>query len=78
MIKIEKEPITSEGSLDLLATEVTLGVLHVWGIACRAQGPEIADALMDTVFKDSKNPEYRAELLSALEKKEEDDEENGE
>ena len=36
MIKIEKETITSEGSLGLLATEVTLGVLHVWGIACRA------------------------------------------
>ena len=60
--------------MDLLATEITLGVLHVWGLACRAQGPEIADALMDAVFKGSKNPEYRAELLSALEKKEEDDE----
>ena len=33
MIKIEKETVTSEGSLDLLATEVTLGVLHVWGLA---------------------------------------------
>lgn len=66
MIKIEKETTTSEGSLDLLATEITLGVLHVWGLACRAQGPEIADALMDAVFKGSKNPEYRAELLSTL------------
>ena len=74
MIKIEKETVTSEGSLDQLAAEVTLGVLHVWEIACRTQGPEIADALMDAVFKGSKNPEYRAELLSALEKKEEDDE----
>lgn len=73
MIKIEKEVVTSEGSLDLLATEVTLGVLHVWGLACRAQGPEIADALMDAVFKGSKNPEYRAELLSALEKEEDDE-----
>lgn len=69
MIKIEKETVTSEGGLDLLATEVTLGVLHVWAIACRAQGPEIADALTDAVFKGSKNPEYRAELLSTLEKK---------
>lgn len=76
MIKIEKKTITSEGSLGLLATEVTLGVLYVWGIACRAQGPEIADALMDTVFKDSKNPEYRAELLSTLvEQEEEEDDE---
>ena len=66
MIKIEQGTITSEGSLDQLAAEVTLGVLHVWGIACRAQGPEIADALMDAVFKGSKNPEYRAELLSTL------------
>lgn len=71
MIKIEKETTTAEGSLDLLATEITLGVLHVWGLACRAQGPEIADALMDAVFEGSKNPEYRAELLSALEKEEE-------
>lgn len=74
MIKIEKETTTAEGSLDLLATEIALGVLHVWGLACRAQGPEIADALMDAVFKGAKDPEYRAELLSTLEKKEEDDE----
>lgn len=73
MIKIEKETITSEGSLDLLATEITLGVLHVWGLACRAQGPEIADALMDAVFKGAKDPEYRAELLSMLEKEEDDE-----
>ena len=66
MIKIEKEVVTSEGSLGLLATEVTLGVLHVWGLTCRAQGPEIADALLDEVFKGSKNPEFRAELLSTL------------
>lgn len=75
MIKIEKETITSEGSLGLLATEVTLVVLHVWGIACRAQGPEIADALMDAAFKDSKNPEYRAELLLTLVEQEEEDDE---
>lgn len=66
MIKIEKETVISEGSLDLLAAEVTLAVLHFWGIACRVLGPEIADALMDKVFKNSKDPEYRAELLSAL------------
>lgn len=72
MIKIEKETTTSEGSLDLLATEITLGVLHVWGIACREQGPEIADALMDAVFKGSKDPEYRAELLSMLVEQEEE------
>ena len=66
MIKIEKETTTSEGSLALLATEITLGVLHVWGIAYRTGGSEIADALMDAVFKGSKNPEYRTELLSTL------------
>lgn len=66
MIKIEQEAVISEGSLDLLAAEVTLAVLYFWGIACRALGPEIADALMDKVFKNSKNPEYRAELLSEL------------
>ena len=75
MIKIEQRTVTAEGDLTLLASEITLGVLHVWGLACRTQGPEIADALMDAVFKGSKNPEYRAELLSALEKKEEEDDE---
>lgn len=66
MIKIEQGTITSEGDLALLASEITLGVLHIWGVACRAEGPEIADMLMDAVFKNSKNPEYRAELLSTL------------
>lgn len=66
MIKIEREAVTSEGSLDLLAAEVTLGILHVWGIACRTEGPETADALMNAVFKYSKDPEHRAELLSTL------------
>ena len=67
MIKIEQGTVTSEGSADLLAAEITLGVLHVWGVvACCAEEPEIADALMDAVFENSKNPEYRAELLSAL------------
>lgn len=72
MIKIEQGTITSEGSLDQLAAEVTLGVLYVWVSACRAEGPEIADALMDAVFKHSKNPEHRAELLSALVEQEEE------
>lgn len=75
MIKIEQGTITSEGSLDQLAAEVTLGVLHVWATACCTEGPEIADALVAEVCKKSKNPAYRAELLSALVEQEEKDDE---
>lgn len=68
MIKIDKGKFTAEGTLEQLASEAAIILLHLWESTRRQMGEHEAEALFEMTVKEARDQEIREEVKKAFAK----------
>lgn len=66
MIKIDKGNFTAEGTLEQLASEAAIILLHLWESTRRQMGEHEAEALFEMTVKEARDQEIREEVKKAF------------
>ena len=76
MIKIDKGNLSAEGTLEQLASEAAIILLHLYETARRQSGEQEAEDLFEMIVKEARDQEIREEIKKAFEKSIEEEYQN--